>query len=137
MNSEMIDKISHYFNDHPEVAAVYVFGSYAKEKQKKFSDIDLAILLKNKYRDNEAERHRTYLLGLTMLLRIDVHLVSMNGAGEVLLSQIFKYGKCVVNNAPEDLTVFKMIKYAMIADFSYHKVMMEKGFINNIFRENR
>ena len=77
------------------------------------------------------------MLGLTKLLKIDVHLVSMNSAGEVLLSQIFKYGKCLVNNAPEDLTVFKMIKYAMIADFSYQKDMMEKGFTDNIFRENR
>ena len=137
MNSDVINSIYSYFIERPEVVAVYIFGSYAKGKERRNSDIDLGILLKDKFKSNENEYHRTYLLGLTKRLRMDFHLVSMNNAGEGILSQIFKYGECIVDNVPDDLIRFKMIKYSMIADFSYQKKMMEKGFIENLFRVDR
>ncbi len=43
---QLIERIKSYFEDRPEVVAVYLFGSYAQGYEKSFSDIDLEILLK-------------------------------------------------------------------------------------------
>ena len=127
------NRITEYFKDRPEVLAVYLFGSYAKGGERRDSDIDLGILLKHESISSENEFHKVYLVDLTTLFRMDIHIVLMNHAGEGILSQIFKYGKCVVNNSVNELNKFKMMSYSMIADFSYQKNIMEQGFLNNIF----
>lgn len=127
------NRITEYFKDRPEVLAVYLFGSYAKGGERSNSDIDLGILLKHQFISNENESQKVYLLDLTTLLRMDIHIVLMNHAGEGILSQIFKYGKCIVNNSVNELNKFKMMSYSKIAYFSYQKNIMEQGFINNIF----
>ena len=131
------NRITDYFRDRSEVLAVYLFGSFAKGRQNRDSDIDLGILLKHELISNESKFHRIYLAGLTKQIRMDIHIVFMNNAGEGILSQIFKYGRCIVNNSPDELTRFKMTRYSMIADFSYQKNIMEKGFLENYFGENR
>jgi predicted nucleotidyltransferase len=40
-----IERIIHYFRDRDEVSALYLFGSSAKGKKTKESDIDIAVLL--------------------------------------------------------------------------------------------
>ena len=132
MQKEITDKIGSYFAKHSEVAAVYLFGSYAKGKNRKFSDIDLGVLIKHEIAPNEEDLHRLYLIDLSGILRKDIHIVFMNNAGEGILLQIFKYGKCIVNNDPDMLTRFKMVRQSMIADFAYYKNMMQKSFIKNI-----
>ena len=137
MQTEITDIMQSYFERRNEVAAVYLFGSYAKGKNRKYSDIDLGVLLKHKYACNEEELHKLYLIDVAALLRKDIHLVFMNSAGEGILFQIFKYGKCIVNNDPGVLTRFKMIRHSMIADFSYYKNMMQKSFVKNIHGGNQ
>ena len=137
MNKMNIQKhIKEYFKDHPEVVAVYLFGSFAKGHGGKGSDVDLGILLKHEYISNENEFHNAYMSGLTRQLSMDIHLIFMNKAGEGILQQIFKYGKCVVNNSPGGLAKFKMKSYSMIAEFSYSKSIMKKGFLKNLFEVN-
>ena len=137
MQSEITDKIISYFTKQSEVAAVYLFGSYAKGKDRKYSDIDLGILLQREYAINEDELHRLYMVDLSGLLRKDIHLIFMNCAGEGILFQIFKYGKCIANNDPDVLTRFKMIRHSMIADFAYYKNMMQKSFIKHVYGGNQ
>ncbi len=137
MQNEITDKVKSYFNKQSETSAVYLFGSYAKGKNRKYSDIDLGILLKHESVCNEDELHKLYLIDLAALLRKDIHLVFMNNAGESILLQIFKYGKCIVNNDPYMLTRFKMIRHSMIADFAYYKNMMQKSFIKNMHGGNQ
>ena len=42
------EKIRKYFSDKPEIAAVYLYGSFAKGRARKDSDIDLAVLVNDK-----------------------------------------------------------------------------------------
>jgi len=44
MNNELIDKITGLFRNDEEIAAVYLFGSQAKDKGHGKSDIDLGFL---------------------------------------------------------------------------------------------
>jgi predicted nucleotidyltransferase len=137
MNPDKINIITSYFQSRPEVVAVYLFGSHAKGKNRRGSDIDLAILLRHDYLCEEDNLYIKYIQALTMLTREDFHLVFMNKAGEGILFQIFKYGKCIVNNIPELLSRFKMTRYSMISDFTYYKERMQKSFIKNLIGTNQ
>ena len=135
MKSELIEKISLYFDRRSEVMTVYLFGSYAKGRQEMDSDIDLAILLNRDDRPRQNELRRQYIVDLSHILRKDVHIVMISSIDEGILAQIFKYGECIINHNPHLLARFKMIAYAMIADFGYQKSLMKKGFIRKLSRE--
>ncbi len=137
MESKLIEKIRLYFNNRSEVIAVYLFGSYAKGRQQMGSDIDLAILISQNYISRQNELRRQYIIDLSRILRKDLHLVIMNSAGEDILAQIYKYGQCILNQNPDLLARFKMITYAMIADFAFYKNLMKKGFTRRIYREKQ
>lgn len=135
MKSELIEKISSYFDKRREVMAVYLFGSYAKGTQERDSDIDLAIILNRDDRARQNELRRQYIVDLGRILRKDMHIVIISSIDEGILAQIFKYGQCIINHDPHLLARFKMIAYAMIADFGYHKNLMKMGFIRKLSRE--
>jgi predicted nucleotidyltransferase len=48
LNKSLQQKIVGYFSDKPEIAAVYLYGSQAKGTARDDSDIDLAVLVKNR-----------------------------------------------------------------------------------------
>src|SRR3972149_12043706 len=45
LNQKTVKKITKYFSKNPEVAAVYLYGSYARGEARADSDIDLAVLV--------------------------------------------------------------------------------------------
>lgn len=51
-------KLAQVFTRHPEVMAVYLFGSYAEGRERPDSDIDLAILPAN----SDARKHKLNVL---------------------------------------------------------------------------
>jgi hypothetical protein len=61
----------------------------------------------------------------------------MNNAGEGILTQIFKHGKCVFLREPKVLSRFRMVTYAMIAEFGFHRNVMEKGFLSRLLGDAR
>jgi len=132
MTSDLIDNIERYFIDRPEAVAVYLFGSYARGREKRFSDIDLGVLLEPEMLSKQSDLERAYLVELGRVLRKDCHIVIMNNAGEGILTQIFRHGKCVFLRKPEVLSRFKMVTYAMIAEFGFNRNLMEKGFLSKI-----
>lgn len=135
MKSDLIDKIASYFKKRPEVAAVYLFGSYATGHYNNGSDIDLGVLLEHAMLSRKRDLERAYIVELGTLLRQDFHIVIMNDAGEGILAQMFKRGKCVFLKNPETLARFKTASYSLIADFGYHRTLMENALVSKILRE--
>ena len=43
----------------------------------------------------------------------------------------------ILNQNPDLLAHFKMITFAMIADFAYYKNIMKKGFTRKLYRETQ
>ncbi|MFZ1986003.1 MAG: nucleotidyltransferase domain-containing protein [Desulfatitalea sp.] len=136
----MIDKqsilkiISDYFSEQKEVVAVYLFGSFAVDTNKPFSDIDIALLLdRDRIKDFNQQR-RVYLAKLSRCTRMDIDLVIMNTASEGLLKQIYANGKCLVVNDDKQLASFNMISFSNIADFAYNQKIMQSGVINSILK---
>ena len=130
----MVNKIAEYFSAKEEVIAVYLFGSYAKGREKKRSDIDLAILLDRNVLSRQGELSTVFLTDLGRMLRKDLHIVIMNCAGEGILSQIFKHGKCVFQRDAQVLSNFRTASYSLIAEFGYSRAIMEKSFVSRILR---
>lgn len=132
MQSDLFNKIALYFENRHEVVAVYLFGSYVSGHEKKQSDIDLGVLLEQRMLSSKRDLETAYIIGLGKLLRKDFHIVIMNDAGEGILAQIFKRGRCVFLQNPESLSRFKTVSYSLIADFGYHRSLMERAFVSRI-----
>ena len=80
-NREIIEQIKKC----PEVIAVYLFGSYAKDTRKPISDIDIAVILKNPDPQAEAEIGSLYSPEIDVVLfhRLPLHIQF----------EVLKYGK--------------------------------------------
>lgn len=126
MIPEMTNKITTFFQERHEVIAVYVFGSYARGRERTESDLDLAILLDHSIVHDRGKLKTEYTIHLSRILNKDLHLIIMNDAGEEVIAQVFKYGKCVFNRRPELLSRFRMVSYAMIAEFGDLKKRMKE-----------
>ncbi len=128
----MVDTIKSYFDRRSEVVAAYLFGSYAQSSEKPFSDIELGVLLNHESLVQENELSTIYTVDLGRLLRKDFHILIMNKAGEMILSQIFKRGKCIFQQNPRSLSHFKTTSFSRIADFGFYRKPIEKSFLSRI-----
>ena len=126
-----------YFQKREEVVATYLFGSHAAGKERRFSDIDIGVILQNKYIPQAYALQSEYTVALGRLLRKDVHAVILNTASELLNKQVFAKGKCVCVNDAGNLSLFKMTRYAMIADFDYYLKMTQAGFLRKMTKEHQ
>ena len=126
------EKIKVYFKNKKEVIAVYLFGSYAEGKDRDLSDIDIGILLDRNNREFFNERKNDYIVELGRLMRKDIDPVILNSASEGLLRQVFSKGKCIVVNDSRKLARYKMVMFAMIAEFAYYRNQMQSGLIRKI-----
>jgi hypothetical protein len=94
--------------------------------------VDLAILFGNRDREAVDERLDEYLVALSRNIRKDAHLIAMDFAGEGLLKQIFKKGKCLVVNDPPKMAYFKMIAFTKIVNFEYYRSQMQEGIVRKV-----
>lgn len=74
---EIIEKIKKYFSDKNEVIAVYLYGSYARNKQKDDSDIDLAVLFTDNI-DNALSLRFAYEDQLSKILLKKIEIQELN-----------------------------------------------------------
>lgn len=130
--SEIEDKIVRYFKEKAEVIAVYLFGSYAKGKERDASDVDIGILFDQNSPDFYKARRKDYIVGLGRSTRKDVDPVILNTAGEELLRQVFAKGKCILDKDSKKLARAKMVMIARIAEFGYYRSQMQSGLIRKI-----
>lgn len=126
------ENIATFFENKKDIVAVYLFGSYADGRERAASDVDLAILFDNRDREAVNQRLDKYLVDLSRSLRKDIHLTAMDFAGEELLKQIFKKGKCMVVNDSKKLAVFKMIAFTKIVNFEHYRSQMQSGIIRTV-----
>jgi len=134
---DMNEGIIRFFRKRPEVVAVFLFGSHARGRARATSDIDLAVLVDPQAKVDEFELKRDLMIGLSRILRKEIHLVILNRAGETLSAQVFKHGKCVFNPKPGTLSQFRTVQFSKMADFAYLRNIMEKGFTRKIMEGAR
>ena len=130
--SDIEKMLVEYFADRAEVIAVYLFGSYAKGKQRDMSDIDIGILLDENDPEMFRRRRMDYVSGLGRLTRKDVDVVILNSAGEELLKQVLLKGKCILVRDVKKLARAKIVMMSRIAEFGYYKSRMHSGLTKRI-----
>jgi uncharacterized protein len=134
--NQMIQKISDYFSSKPEVVAVYLFGSYARDRQYLTSDVDIGILFETGLSEKFSEKTVEYSKDLARITRKDIHPVVMNHAGEFLAKQIFSKGRCIHQKNKSLVSEYQMKMYSMIADFEYYQHIISLGFIRKVMEKS-
>ena len=134
---DMNEEIVRFFETRPEVVAVFLFGSCARGRAKEASDVDLAILVDPHMNIDESRLKRDLIIGISRVVRKEIHLVILNRAGELLSAQVFKYGHCLYNSKPGILSGFRALQFSKIADFAYLRNIMEKGFTRKVMEGER
>lgn len=125
-------KLVNFFKKEPNVVGVLIYGSYARGKQNSASDLDIAVLTKNKLtRKESTERRIHYSLRLSRLLRKNVDVVLLRDAPLLLRFNIFKEGKKVYVADKAILTNFKARTVVEYLDFKH----LEDFFFDNMIKK--
>ncbi len=112
------------FERHPEIVAVYLFGSYMEDPNQA-SDIDLAVLAK----DTSIKPVTLYMELYPSLAEIfhplEVDLLFLQNASLALAFEIISQGK-LIYSADEDLrTDYEYLISGRYMDFKYH---LDQGY---------
>ncbi len=98
--NKKISKIIEVIKSHPNVIAIYLFGSHAKGEATPLSDIDIAVILENPTSESEAD------IGSLSSPEIDVvlfHRLPLH-----IKYEVFKYGKEIFVRDEEKLLEIKL-----------------------------
>ncbi len=98
LNKDQITKITNFARSHPEISAIYLFGSHAFGYQRSKSDIDLGIVFLNNVDGFTRINMETEL---SNLLKKDVDLIDMKKSSPFLRHQIYKYGKLIYHDGSD------------------------------------
>ena len=99
MHDDELKKLIPILRRKKQVAAAYVFGSTATGKNRKGSDLDVALFMKRKISGYERMRIETEL---SSRLRRDVDLIVFGQATPLLQHQILKYGHLIYEDDPAE-----------------------------------
>ncbi len=126
-NSKRLDEI---FNRYPYIAAAYLFGSYAQDKEGPMSDIDIALLLKKPHPEGRKLIHEidylAYLISKTLGKEVD--LIILNHQGLVFQHNVLKTGRLIYDTAPDVRIRFETGVITHYCDFEPTLRFMDKYY---------
>jgi len=107
-------------NHHPEIQAIFLFGSYGTEDERPESDVDIALLLT----PNDSKRLGSLLAGnlhseLERLLSKDVDLINLRQVSTVLQKEIIAANRCIYQgdkHAEEEFEMLMLSQYQKLND---------------------
>jgi uncharacterized protein len=124
------------FSAFPEVVAVYLFGSAARQTQGKRSDVDIAVL--TRARETSQRRSRSlveYVQAACDALGTDnVDVVLLHRAPIALRHEVFREGKPLLVRDPEALTRFRLESSREYLDTIPLRRTYEEAFFRRIRR---
>ncbi len=127
-NSPVKTVILSFFKKQSGVAGVYLFGSQAKKKIKKESDVDIAVL----FEEGFVPDFRSQLEmreALSASLNKEVDLVLLNRGNPILKYQVLKYGELLLNNNPSWVNNFFVRTLMEYDDLKRVRAPIEKNIL--------
>jgi len=106
--SKDVARITQYFRDRAEVSALYLFGSFSRDRANAESDIDIAVLIDKshlKRKNFESIKKQYYTASPSFSLR-PVDIVILNTAPTFLKYQVLKTGKLLFDRKRKLRTKF-------------------------------
>ena len=98
LGKDKINKIVAFAKAHPEISAIYLFGSHAVGHPRSKSDIDLGILF---LKDVDGFTRINLETEISNLLKKDVDFIDMKKSSPFLRHQIYKYGKFIYHDGSD------------------------------------
>lgn len=98
------DKVAAFAKSHPDIAAIYLFGSHATGHERSRSDVDLGVLFN---RDVDGFTRINLETEISKLLSKDVDLIDMRKSSPFLRHQIYKYGKTIYQDGTDFTFLFR------------------------------
>lgn len=126
---DIVDRLSAFFANNADVDAVYLFGSQAKGRAAKGSDVDVAIL----FDPNHIPPPRDVLeLQDTVASSLGVSkadVVVLNLANPILCHQVYRYGQCVLDRTPRHTRAFMVRSQTEYADLKRVRAPIEAALL--------
>jgi len=108
LNQKTVKKIIKYFSKKPEVATVYLYGSYARGDAKIDSDIDLAVLVTDtrKYKGSGIPQV-VFALDLSKITGKKVEVQDLTACSVEFAHRVLSEGKLLTSNNEKDRVNFQ------------------------------
>ena len=126
---KIIEKLKDHYEHDYAAAFVYLFGSYAKEKYNRYSDIDVAVYLRDLASVESFEYKIEETLRLQDLFKKSVDIVILNHASPILANQVFRYGVLIKGFENRLLSKFRVQ--------NFYKYLDQVRLSNMIFQRNK
>lgn len=87
--------IVEYIRKQEDIISAYLFGSFARGKENKFSDLDIAVYFDSSVVHSElADRQINMITDISKLVRREVDIIALNNASISLRFKIIQTGRC-------------------------------------------
>ena len=101
MSNNIEKQLAKYFQENPdEIACVYLFGSQARQQTKPVSDVDVAVLYKNKVPDGFGRLGIPLAGELEKITKKPVDVIVLNNANVDLIHKVLRDGIIVFESDP-------------------------------------
>ncbi len=130
-NDRLISAIQKFFENVPNIVAVYLFGSAVQNGTKKPRDIDIAVLFQYPHVPDGLKLIELQE-ELSDLLHKSVDLVALNNASPILMMQALKKGKCILERNRTLHMKFLVQVVARYEDLKITRRPIEDAFFSRI-----
>lgn len=130
ISKKITDLLSASLGQDKAVAAVIIYGSYAKNTEAPGSDLDIAVLYEHNQQPDFFDR-QDLIDKLSGQLGVVVDLVVLNTASSILKRQILRYGNIVINNNPSALRQFMVRTQTEYFDLKRTRQCIETRMLAN------
>ncbi|MBT9174247.1 MAG: hypothetical protein DDT21_02659 [Syntrophomonadaceae bacterium] len=115
-------KMQKVFNEYSEILAVYLFGSFAKNKTTKDSDVDMGILLKDNVSSERKLDIRLNLMAeIESIFNRKCEVIILQDAPLLLLYQIFRCRNIIYEKKHLARINFESLKRREYFDFKFYQ----------------
>lgn len=121
-------EIINFFKKLPHVAAVILFGSFARKTANERSDVDVAILFEKQHLESP-EKILSLREDLSALLNRDVDLICLNTVSPILGMQVYKNGKILEMRNEREFADYQMRLFSEYAELKELRAPMEKDIL--------
>jgi len=122
----MIDiiQIKNILNNFEELEFAYLFGSYTNDTANEYSDIDIAVYIKNEYNNFDTILKIHHALEISLKKEIDI--VSLNKIKNFeLLKSIFDDGIILIDSKDDTRDMFELNKTHEMQDYKVFKRFLD------------
>jgi len=129
VNQKLLETIKHFIVDKIDPNFIILFGSQARGRTHRDSDVDIAF-----YKPSHglsAFEIFTFAQELARLIKMDVDLIDLNEASTVFKAQIFSTGDAIYISNQGDLERYRMNAMSMYANLNVERKKILKSIVES------